>query len=173
MKFSKFYFIKASTPSNIEINISHIGALPSVIVSLKHLFTKFCRLRLSDLVEKRFIIVLLPSQLTWPLTFHQYIFQGNSHDPRLGVGSLPTRMSLKLRCVNSCTTKSRSDLTCNRNIPYVNSGDLAIPGLSHLLTYSSLTFLNNRISRKKHIVSYMLGIYKILILEEVCFFSNF
>ena len=83
------------------------------------------------------------------MTFHEYVFQGNSYDPRLGVRSLPTRLSIRLRYVNSCVTKNRSDLTCNSNIPYVVSGDLTIPGLSDLMTNSSPTFLNTSLSRKK------------------------
>ena len=113
------------------------------------LVTKFCRLRLSDLVEKKFIIVPLPSQLPWPLTFNQYFFEENSHDPRLEVWSLPIQLSLRRRYVNSCITKNRPDLTCNRNIPYVVSGDLTIPALSDLVTYSFPTFLNTSLNRKK------------------------
>ena len=113
------------------------------------LVTKFCRLRLSDLVEKKFIIVPLPSQLPWPLTFNQYFFEENSHDPRLEVRSLPIQLSLRRRYVNSCITKNRPDLTCNRNIPYVVSGDLTIPALSDLVTYSFPTFLNTSLNRKK------------------------
>ena len=115
----------------------------------------------------------MPGQLPWPLTFHQYVFQGNSHDPWLGVRSLPTWLSLRHGYINSCVTKNRSDVTCNINVPYVVSGNLAIPGLPHLVTYySSATFLNTFLSRK-NIVSYMLGIHKILILEELCLFFNF
>ena len=114
------------------------------------LVTKFCRLRLSDLVEKKFIIVPLPSQLPWPLTFNQYFFEENSHDPRLEVRSLPIQLSLRRRYVNSCITKNRPDLTCNRNIPYVVSGDLTIPALSDLVTYSFPTFLNTSLNRKKN-----------------------
>ena len=118
------------------------------------LVTKLCRLRLSGLVEKKLIIVPFPSQLPWPLTFNQYFFQENSHDPRLEVRSLPTRLSFRLRYVNSCITKNRSDLICNRNIPYVVSGDLTIPGISDLVTYSSPHFLNTSLSRRRRFASF-------------------